>query len=429
MCQAADRAPRPHYSTAVQATAGRVIEVVRSALRLGLTSFGGPVAHIGYFRREYVGRRRWLDDRTFAELVVLCQSLPGPASSQLGIAIGTLRAGHLGGLAAWLGFTLPSAVLLGAFAVLTSDTDVAAAPWAHGLKLAAVAVVMHAVWMMRRGLAPDVPLRLVAFGALSAALLLPSLVTPIAIIGGGAVAGLLLNRAGAPFEETGRAAKVPFDGAPRATAVPVAVTISRRSGVVALVLFVMLLAGLPSLLAATGSQLVAVADTFYRAGAFVFGGGHVVLPILHGSVVTTGWLDESRFVAGYGAAQAVPGPLFAFAGYLGAAVSVGPGSLAGGALALVAIFLPGMLLVWAALPFWATIRQSRPMQGALAGSGAAVVGLLAAALYDPVWVAAVATPGDAVLALAGFLALAAFGLPPLVVVAVAMVVTQVAPGL
>ncbi len=426
MSAAAESAPCDDYSTAVHATPKPLADVLRSALRLGLTSFGGPVAHIGYFRREYVGRRRWLDDRTFAELVVLCQSLPGPASSQLGIAIGTLRAGHLGGVAAWLGFTLPSAVLLGAFAVLTTAADVASAPWAHGLKLAAVAVVMHAVWMMRRSLAPDVPRRLVAFGAMTAALLWPSLVTPIAIIGGGAVAGLLLSRTITPDDQANRA---PDDDAAGMTSIPAALTISRRSGFVALALFVMLLAGLPSLLAATGSQLVAVADTFYRAGALVFGGGHVVLPILHGSVVTTGWLDESRFVAGYGAAQTVPGPLFAFAGYLGAAVSVGPGSLAGGALALVAIFLPGMLLVWAALPFWAAIRQSRPTRGALAGSGAAVVGLLAAALYDPVWVAAVVTPGDAVLALAGFLALAAFGLPPLLVVGAAMLVTQVAPGL
>ena len=405
------------------------MEVLRSALRLGLTSFGGPVAHIGYFRREYVGRRGWLDDRSFAELVVLCQSLPGPASSQLGIAIGTLRAGHVGGVAAWLGFTLPSALLLAVFAALATAADVAAAPWAHGLKLAAVAVVMQAVWLMRRNLAPDVPRRLVAMAAMAAALAWPSLVTPIAIIGGGAAAGLLLSRAGKPGDEGGRSARVPLDEATQPTTVPAAVTISRRSGAVALVLFVVLLAGLPSLLAATGSQLVAVADTFYRAGALVFGGGHVVLPLLHGSVVTTGWLDESRFVAGYGAAQAVPGPLFAFAGFLGAAVSVGPGSLAGGALALVTIFLPGMLLVWAALPFWATIRHSRQLQGALAGSGAAVVGLLAAALYDPIWLAAVGTPADAGLALAGFLGLAAFGMPPLLVVAAAMLVTQVAPGL
>ena len=400
----------------METTGRRAIDVLAVALRLGLTSFGGPIAHIGYFRRAYVEQRHWLDEQAFGELVALCQSLPGPASSQLGIAIGTLRAGHLGGLAAWVGFTLPSAVALVSFALLTNGTDVAAAPWVHGLKLAAAAVVIQALWMMRRSLAPDAIRRAIALVAMAAALVIASPLTPTAIIVGGAVAGLLLLRTppGGPAEGL--------------AATPIPVVIGRRAGIVALSLFALLLVALPVLRAATGSAAATVGDTFYRTGALVFGGGHVVLPLLHESVVTAGWLDEGRFLAGYGAAQAVPGPLFTFAGYVGAIMSVGPGGVAGALLALVSIFLPGALLIWGALPFWTAIRRSGRVRHLLGGTGAAVVGLLAAALYDPIWRGSVATPADAAIALGGVILLTAARMPPLVVVVGAALIAQVAPG-
>jgi chromate transporter len=399
------------------------IGVFLVALRLGLTSFGGPVAHIGYFRREYVERRRWLDEHAFAQLVALCQSLPGPASSQLGIAVGTLRAGLAGGLAAWLGFTLPSAAVLIAFALLTNGADIATAPWAHGLKLAAVAVVAQAVWAMRRSLAPDLPRIALAVVALAIALLWPSPFAPLAVILLGAVVGLTVL---APLGAVPAAVSAPEDGS---DAPELRVPIGRRGALVAVSAFAILLVGLPLLAramdaGAAGPGTLDEVDAFYRAGALVFGGGHVVLPLLHDSIVTPGWLDEGRFLAGYGAAQAVPGPLFTFSSYLGAEISVGPGGVPGAVVALVAIFLPGMLLIWAALPFWASLRSSDRLRAALAGTGAAVVGLLGAALYDPIWTGSVGSVVDAALAAAGFVTLAAFRAPPIAVVLAIAVVAQ-----
>ncbi len=377
------------------------LEVLRVALLLGLTSFGGPVAHVGYFRREYVERRRWLDEAAFGDLLALCQALPGPASSQLGIAIGTRRAGPLGGLAAWIGFSLPSAVILVAFGMLAGSLDLADAGWVHGLKLAAVAVVAHAVIGMAGSLAPDRPRRALALAAAAVALAWGAPLAQVAIIVGGGVLGLALLSTGA---------------VPRAAAAPS--PISPRAGVAALVAFAILLVGLP-LASAVDGQPVAVFESYYRSGSLVFGGGHVVLPLLHGSVVDPGWVTEDRFLAGYGAAQAVPGPLFSFAAYLGTVTDRGPNGVAGGLLALVAIFLPSFLLVFGALPFWDRLQASARFRQALSGTSAAVVGLLLAALYRPVATEALGGPADLGVAAAGLGLLLSGRVPPIVVVALA----------
>lgn len=375
------------------------------ALRLGLTSFGGPVAHLGYFRREYVERRGWLDAAAFGDLVALSQLLPGPASSQLGIAIGTRRAGIIGGVAAWVGFTAPSAAAMIALGVAAAQTDLSGAGWVHGLKLAAVAVVAQAVVAMARTLAPDWRRRGLACAALVAALLVATPFTQVAIIAVGAAAGLVL---------------VSSSAAPARVEEPRAV--DRRFAVVALASLVGLLVALPLLRGVDGS--LALADSFFRSGALVFGGGHVVLPLLHANVVDPGWVGNSAFLAGYGAAQAVPGPLFTFAGYLGAVSSVGPGGVAGGLLALVSIFAPSLLLVFGVLPFWDRLRASARVRRALGGANAAVVGLLAAALYTPVWTSAVTRPVDVVVAAAGFSLLLTRRVPPIVVVALAALAGQ-----
>ena len=375
------------------------LEVLTVATRLGLTSFGGPVAHLGYFRREYVERRRWLDDATYAELVALCQFLPGPASSQLGIAIGTRRAGMLGGIAAWIGFTLPSAVALVAFGLLTASTDVSNAGWVHGLKLAAVAVVAQAVYLMARRLASDWRRRALAAVAAAISLAWATPLSQVAIIAGGALAGWLLISAPAATTDSTETSPV-----------------SRRAGIVALALFFILLAVLPGLRALDG-QPVAIVDTFYRVGALVFGGGHVVLPLLHSSVVDPGWVSNDRFLAGYGAAQAVPGPLFSFSAYLGSVGSLAPAGVAGAALALGAIYLPSFLLIFGTLPFWHRLRASVRFRRALAGTNAAVVGLLLAALYTPIWTSAVGAPIDVAIAVAGLAALMTGRVPPIALVA------------
>jgi chromate transporter len=385
---------------------GSSLEVLRVALRLGLTSFGGPVAHLGYFRREYVDRRGWLDAAAFGDLVALVQLLPGPASSQLGIAIGTRRAGVRGGIAAWLGFTAPSAVAMIALGVAATRVDLADAGWVHGLKLAAVAVVAQAVVAMARSLAPDALRRVMAVVAAAAALLIASPFAQVGIIALGAIAGLAVLSPGA---------------APPAVDEPP--TVSRRAGLALLLVLAALLVALPLVRGIDGS--LAVVDSFFRSGALVFGGGHVVLPLLHANVVDPGWVTDSAFVAGYGAAQAVPGPLFTFAGYLGAVSSVGPGGVAGGLLALLAIFAPSFLLVFGALPFWDGLRASARVRRALAGANAAVVGLLAAALYTPVWTSAVARPADVVVAGAGFALLLTGRVPPIAVVVLAAVAGQV----
>lgn len=394
---------------------GSALEVFGVALRLGLTSFGGPIAHLGYFRREYVERRRWLGEAAYADLVALCQLLPGPASSEVGIAIGTQRAGYLGGVAAWLGFTLPSAIALTAFALLTSGVDLSTAGWVHGLKLAAVAVVAQAVWSMARSLAPDVPRTVIALVAAAIAIVAPA-VAPLAavqvalIVTGGVIGAAFLRREAVPLRE-----REP-------------VHLSRQFGAACLGLFATLLVALPLVQRALDSRPVAVFDAFFRSGGLVFGGGHVVLPLLHATVVTPGWVSDDRFLAGYGAAQAVPGPLFTFSAYLGAILAPGPNGVPGAALALGAMFLPAFLLVWGAMPFWAALRRSARLAAALRGTNAVVVGILLAALYDPIAVSAIHAPTDLGLAVVGLALLASRRVPPIVVVILAAAAGQFLAG-
>lgn len=384
-------------------------DVLRVSLRLGLTSFGGPIAHLGYFRDEYVVRRRWLDESTYADLVALCQFLPGPASSQVGIAIGQLRAGYAGALAAWAGFTLPSAIALVLFAYGVDALGGAlGSGWLHGLKVVAVAVVAQAVLGMMRSLAPDRERATLAVVAAAIVLAVPSAWGQIGAIVLGGVVGIVLPRSDAPVNHV---------------ALPLAV--SRAAGAALLILFFVLLAGLPLLAAAMPSQSLKLFDAFYRAGSLVFGGGHVVLPLLQASVVPPGWVSNDAFLAGYGAAQAVPGPLFTFAAYLGAVMGPQPNGWLGATLCLVAVFLPSFLLVVGMLPFWDQLRRRPLAQSALRGVNAAVVGLLLAALYNPVWTAGITGPYDFALAVAGFLLLFMWQTPPWLVV----VLSAVAGGL
>ena len=384
-------------------------EVFRAFLKLGLTSFGGPVAHLGYFRDELVVRRGWLDEAAYADLVALCQFLPGPASSQVGFALGLLRGGPLGALAAWCAFTLPSAMLLVLFAALGSAlAGPGSVALLHGLKLVAVAIVAQAVWGMAHTLASDRSRAGIALAAVLAVVFVPGALGQVLGLMAGGLAGLWLCR---------DAVALP--------ASPLTVPVSRPVGLVALALFGMLLFGLPLLAAATGAHAAALAAAFYRAGALVFGGGHVVLPLLQTAVVPSGWISADSFLAGYGAAQAVPGPLFTVAAYLGAAMTPTPHGLMGAALCLVAIFLPGLLFVIGALPFWDLLRTRSQAQAAMRGTNAAVVGILAAALYDPVWVSGVLTPRDFATALAGFLLLTVWRTPPWLVILVLLPTTIV----
>jgi chromate transporter len=379
---------------------GSALEVLRIFLRLGLTCFGGPIAHIGYFRDEFVLRRKWIDEQAYADLVGLCQFLPGPASSQVGFSIGLMRAGALGGLAAWTGFTLPSAMALVLFAYGAGALGgPVGAGLLHGLKLTAVAVVAQAAWGMARNLCPDRERASIALAAALVILLGMSSLAQIGAIALGGLAGLWLCR-----------------GAPPAPSADVAMPVSRAAGLTALATFVVLLVGLPLLARATGSMGVALFDAVYRSGALVFGGGHVVLPLLRDAFVTPGWLSDDVFLAGYGAAQAVPGPLFTFAAYLGAVVSPEPHGLAGAALGLVGIFLPGLLILLGTLPFWKSFRKLAAAQAIMRGVNAAVVGVLGAALYDPVWVTSVHSARDVGIALVGFVLLVAWRAPPLVIV-------------
>lgn len=372
-------------------------EVFRVFLRLGLTSFGGPVAHLGYFRQEFVARRRWLDERAYADLVALCQFLPGPASSQVGMAVGLSRAGYAGALAAWTAFTLPSAIALVLFAYgVAAVGDAAGSGWLQGLKIAAVAVVAQAVLGMMRTLAPDRERATLAVVAAIIALSIPSAWGQVGAIALGGLAGLtVLRDSTAPTDH-----------------VAMPLTVGRSAGVVALMLFLALLLGLPILAAATGQMWIDLVDSFYRSGALVFGGGHVVLPLLQAEVVPPGWVANDAFLAGYGAAQAVPGPLFTFAAYLGAVI----GGWGTAALCLVAVFVPSFLLVVGVLPFWEQLRGKVWAQSALRGVNAAVVGLLLAALYDPVWTAGIKSPRDFALGIAAFLALYMWNVTPWLVV-------------
>lgn len=366
--------------------------------KLGVTCFGGPIAHIGYFRDEFVTRRRWLDEQAYADLVALCQFLPGPASSQVGFSLGLMRAGYLGALAAWTGFTLPSAIALVLFAFGASGlSGPAGAGLVHGLKLVAVAIVAQAVWGMARSLCPDRERASIATVAALVILTSSSSIAQIGAIMLGAIAGLWFCRAQAANGVT-----------------HIAMPVSRRVGMAALILFLALLVGLP-LLARTWPGL-GLFEAFYRSGALVFGGGHVVLPLLQNAVAEPGWVPVQQFLAGYGAAQAVPGPLFTFAAYLGAVSGVVPSGPLGAMLALVAIFLPGLLLVYGALPFWDGLRALPRAQAAMRGANAAVAGILAAAFYDPVLISAIAGPLDIVFAVGGFLLLVFAKAPPWLVV-------------
>ncbi len=381
-------------------------EVLLIFLKLGVSCFGGPVAHIGYFRDEFVTRRRWLDEQAYADLVALCQFLPGPASSQVGFSIGLTRAGYLGGLAAWTGFTLPSALLLLLFAYgVGSLGGPIGAGLLHGLKLVAVAIVAQAVWGMARSLCPDRERASIAAVAALVVLFSPSSLGQIAAILFGAVAGLVWCRAAPPAS----------GGQPAAH---VAMPVSRAVGASALALFAVLLAGVLLLPGRLSSQAFDLFAAFYRSGALVFGGGHVVLPLLREAFVAPGWIGDDAFLAGYGAAQAVPGPLFTFSAYLGAMVTPQPHGIAGAALGLLGIFLPGILILIGTLPFWNAFRSRAGAQAAMRGVNAAVVGVLGAALYNPVWTSSVKAPGDFAVALVGFVLLAAWRAPPLVVVLV-----------
>ncbi|HTE98163.1 MAG TPA: chromate efflux transporter [Bradyrhizobium sp.] len=374
-----------------------VQEVFVAFLKLGFTSFGGPIAHLGYFRNEFVDRRKWLDERAYADLVALCQFLPGPASSQVGIAIGLSRAGYAGALAAWTAFTLPSAIALVLFAYgLSNIGDALGSGWLHGLKVAAVAVVALAILGMARNLTPDRERATIAVIGAIIALMVSSAWGQIGAIVLGGMAGAALFRNDAPIDQ-----------------VQLSIPVSRAAGAAALTVFAVLLFGLPLTAAATNNQGVQLFDTFYRVGSLVFGGGHVVLPLLQAEVVPSGWINHDAFLAGYGAAQAVPGPLFTFAAYLGAVT----GGWKIAALCLVAVFLPSFLLVIGVLPFWDALRRMKGVQAALQGVNAAVVGLLLAAFYNPVWTAGIMTPADFGLALVAFLLLFLWHTPPWLVVA------------
>jgi chromate transporter len=381
---------------------GSAGEVLRVFLRLGLSSFGGPVAHLGFFHAEFVQRRGWVDEALYADVVALCQFLPGPASSQVACTLGLLRAGLAGGLAAWVGFTLPSALLMLAFATaLAHGVGFGQAGWSHGLRIVAVAVVAQAVWAMASRLCPDRPRISIAVAAALLVLAAPSAAGQVGGIALGAVVGWKLGR-GKPAPQAGGT---------------LGVGLSPALASALLVAFFGLLAGLPLLAAATGSHTLALLDRFYRAGALVFGGGHVVLPLLQGATVPSGWISNDAFLAGYGAAQALPGPLFAFAAFLGAAMAPAPNGWLGGVFCLLAIYLPSLLLLLGVLPFWEALRQRAGVQAALSGVNASVVGLLLAALYTPVWTSAIAGPRDFGLGLLAFLLLAVWRLPPWSVVA------------
>jgi len=384
-----------------------VFDVLKAFLKLGLTSFGGPIAHLGYFRREFVERRRWLDDEAYTDLVALCQFLPGPASSQVGFSIGLMRAGWLGGLAAWCGFTLPSVFLLIGFAALAPDLGgVLGQGLIHGLKLVAVAVVAQAVWDMARRLCPDRQRAAIALVAMLVLAILTTIYAQLLVIGLGALLGAVFCRI--PGEMKNR------ESHPMVSTLHV----SRVIGWGALALFFVLLLGLPAVLTLHNTRGIQMFDAFYRSGALVFGGGHVVLPLLQQRTVATGWIGSSDFLAGYGAAQAAPGPLFTFAAFLGWMMAEPPHQWAGTALATLGIFLPGLLLVIAALPHWQSLR-SRPATAAmLSGVNAAVVGLLATALYSPVWTSAVLSNADFAIAAICFLLLTRWKAPPLAVVVV-----------
>lgn len=373
-----------------------LLEILIVSTKLGLTSFGGPIAHLAYFHEEYIRRRKWMDERSYADLVALCQFLPGPASSQVGIGIGVMRAGILGGIVSFLGFTLPSVIALIIFALLLHNFGFTDAGWIHGLKIVAVVVVAHAILGMAKNLTPDLRRKTIALFAVVVTLVWQTAFTQVGIIVLAGFAGFLIYKEQTIDEQS--------DG--------IHFPIAHRLAVVSLTLFFGLLIALPLLREATNLTWVAMFDSFYRAGSLVFGGGHVVLPLLEREFVPTGWLSEEQFLAGYGAAQAVPGPLFTFAAYIGAIIS----GWKGGLLATVAVFLPAFLLILGTLPFWNSLRRNPKVKGALMGVNAAVVGILIAALYQPIWTSSIVTANDFAFATILFSMLAFWKLPAWMIV-------------
>ncbi|WP_075313786.1 chromate transporter [Bacillus wiedmannii] len=377
-----------------------LLEVLLVSIRLGLTSFGGPIAHLGYCHEEYVRKRKWMDEKSYADLVALCQFLPGPASSQVGIGIGVKRAGVLGGILAFIGFTLPSVIALIIFALVLQGLNIGDVSWIHGLKIVAVVVVAHAILGMAQKLTPDLQRKSIALFALVGTLLWQTAFTQVGVILLSGLVGYLIYKNHADNDE----AKLSFP-------------ISRKLGVICLSLFFGLLIFLPILREVTSLNWIAMFDSFYRAGSLVFGGGHVVLPLLEREFVPTGWMDEASFLAGYGATQAVPGPLFTFAAYIGAVI----GGWQGGLLATVAIFLPAFLLILGTLPFWDQLRRNPKIKGALMGVNAAVVGILISAFYHPIWTSAILQPVDFAFAAILFSMLVYWKLSPWIIVVVGAV--------
>ncbi|MCJ8007722.1 chromate transporter [Lederbergia wuyishanensis] len=372
-----------------------LIELLFVSTRLGLTSFGGPIAHLGYFHEEYIRRRKWMDEKSYADLVALCQFLPGPASSQVGIGIGVMRAGILGGIVSFLGFTLPSVIALIIFALIVKGFEIGNAGWIHGLKLVAVAVVAHAILGMAQKLTPDLKRKAIALMALVVILLWQTAYTQVGVILLAAFIGFIIYKNHTDEDNS----RIHFP-------------ISRKVGMFCLALFFSLLILLPILREMSSVGWIAMFDSFYRSGSLVFGGGHVVLPLLEREFVPTGWLSEESFLAGYGAAQAVPGPLFTFAAYLGAVMN----GWVGGLVATVAIFLPAFLLVIGTLPFWDQLRRNPKIKGALMGVNAAVVGILIAAFYQPIWTSSILKPIDFAFAAVLFSMLVYWKLPPWIIV-------------
>ncbi|EJV56226.1 MULTISPECIES: chromate transporter [Bacillus cereus group] len=373
-----------------------LLEILLVSTRLGLTSFGGPIAHLGYFHEEYVRKRKWMDEKSYADLVALCQFLPGPASSQVGIGIGVIRAGVLGGILAFIGFTLPSVIALIILALVLQGLNIGDASWIHGLKIVAVVVVAHAILGMAQKLTPDLQRKSIALFALVGTLLWQTAFTQVGVILLSGLVGYLIYKNHEDNDEP----KLSFP-------------ISRKLGVICLSLFFGLLVFLPILREITSLNWIAMFDSFYRSGSLVFGGGHVVLPLLEREFVPTGWMDEASFLAGYGATQAVPGPLFTFAAYIGAVI----GGWQGGLIATIAIFLPAFLLILGALPFWDQLRRNPKIKGALMGVNAAVVGILISAFYHPIWTSAILKPADFAFAAVLFSMLVYWKLPPWVIVA------------
>lgn len=372
------------------------LEVLWAFLRLGMTSFGGPIAHLSYFRAEFVERRKWLDESAYSDIIALCQFLPGPASSQAGIVLGILRAGLPGGFAAWLGFTAPSALALIAFAYgVGALGDIAHVAWLHGLAIVAVAVVAQAVWGMAKSLCPDRERATLAVAATLLTLAIPSALGQIAAIAAGGAIGWRF-----------------LPGMNDTKVAPLAIPVGRAMAIASLALFTALFFGLPLLATASSDHTIELISSFYRSGALVFGGGHVVLPLLQQAVVPHGWISNDEFLAGYGAAQAIPGPLFTFAAYLGTAMKSPPNGWSGGLVCLAAIYLPSFLLLIGVLPFWENLRRRKGVQSALAGVNAAVVGILLAALYTPVWTSAIFSRADFGLGVLAFLLLAFWRAPP-----------------